>query len=980
MFISHVSDQLLMDTDAHYQLASLQKRPICVPPVRQWNVPFGSVSLRVIKSLSVNGQGAERCTVCSQTEETQFSLSEAADAYSYTPNVSLSLPLGMGNPCLATQYHTLQSSPVISVSSCHQTGYSLQNDNHAASGYYLPHGLRPNGAPALESPRIEITAYSQYPEDEVEESSSEDHIIKRGVNSIVTLTLPNADGYRDPSCLSPASSISSRSCNSEASSYESGFYNYDNSPQNSPWQSPCVSPKGSSMLLSCPHASGPAGSPHNSPSTSPQIGAVAEEGWPAQLRGSRPNSPSYSGGGGGNGGGGGMGKRKYSINGAPYRQTSCSPNQSPTPSPHGSPRVSLTDENWLANTNQYTNSAIVAAINALTTDGVIDMGEGIPIKTRKTMMDHSPSMSLKVEPGGEELGLDGELCHEDYPSRLALKKENYCGGFLDVPQHPYSWSKPKPYLSPSLPALDWQLPSCSGPYNLQIEVQPKSHHRAHYETEGSRGAVKALSGGHPVVQNGIKRIDCAGILKLRNSDIELRKGETDIGRKNTRVRLVFRVHINQPNGRTVSLQTTSNPIECSQRSAQELPLVEKQSVESYPATGGKMMLLSGLNFLPDSKVMFVEKAQDGHHLWETEAKVDKDSVKCVNDPVASGGFGLCQTRLRCTRAHSVLSDQIAYTVGHGAPVPIIKTEPSDEYDSLGTAGLPMRSKHYYSQPRLTPIMPVADPDACLVGVYPPCPPRHVAIPSSSPSSSPTLQDLSPVAYSKCLPSSPTRETPVCPNLTHPASPDHNTCLGMLHSQGSPGKLNSPGPHGYHPIYANSSPSSSPVSHPSTPGGTAESPFIQTYSPSQAQATASPPSLLPEDASPPSMAITVKREPQDQLDQMYLDDEALQNTALDASMLSVIMANGPKMAGQKSRRVLSEIPIVASRPGIFSEHEEKQWRDDAGATVSTGAYSKVTWPQIRLRTVLTLQSVVYDTNPRPSMHMRRRVAGGEWSIA
>lgn len=46
-----------------------------------------------------------------------------------------------------------------------------------------------------------------------------------------------------------------------------------------------------------------------------------------------------------------------------------------------------------------------------------------------------------------------------------------------------------------------------------------------------------------------------------------------------------------------------------QRSAQELPLVEKQSVDSYPATGGKMMLLSGLNFLPESKVVFVEKAQ-----------------------------------------------------------------------------------------------------------------------------------------------------------------------------------------------------------------------------------------------------------------------------------------------------------------------------------------------------------------------------------
>lgn len=57
-------------------------------------------------------------------------------------------------------------------------------------------------------------------------------------------------------------------------------------------------------------------------------------------------------------------------------------------------------------------------------------------------------------------------------------------------------------------------------------------------------------------------IDCAGILKLRNSDIELRKGETDIGRKNTRVRAVFRVHIPQANGKVLSLQVASIPIEC----------------------------------------------------------------------------------------------------------------------------------------------------------------------------------------------------------------------------------------------------------------------------------------------------------------------------------------------------------------------------------------------------------------------------------
>lgn len=218
---------------------------------------------------------------------------------------------------------------------------------------------------------------------------------------------------------------------------------------------------------------------------------------------------------------------------------------------------------------------------------------------------------------------------------------------------------------------------------------------------------------------------------------------------------------------------------------------------------------------------------------------------------------------------------------------MIKTEPNDEYDTLGTMGLSMHSKPYYSQSRLTPIMPVADPDACLVGGYPPCPPCHAAMPSSTPSSSPTLHDLSPVAYSKCLPNSPThaaplgpvvhpiQETPGHPNLAHPPSPDHSCSLGMLHSQASPNHLNSPGPHGYNPIYTNSSPSSSPVSHPSTPGGPAESPFVQGYSPTQAaanstQAGGSSPSLLPEDTSPPSMAITVKQEPQE-LDQMYLDD-------------------------------------------------------------------------------------------------------------
>ncbi|CAG03372.1 unnamed protein product, partial [Tetraodon nigroviridis] len=61
-------------------------------------------------------------------------------------------------------------------------------------------------------------------------------------------------------------------------------------------------------------------------------------------------------------------------------------------------------------------------------------------------------------------------------------------------------------------------------------------------------------------KNNMKAIiDCVGILKLRNADIELRKGETDVGRKNTRVRLVFRVHVPQPGGQHVSLQVASHP-------------------------------------------------------------------------------------------------------------------------------------------------------------------------------------------------------------------------------------------------------------------------------------------------------------------------------------------------------------------------------------------------------------------------------------
>lgn len=809
------------------------------------------------------------------------------DAFGYTPNVTLSLPLSA--PCLPSQYHSLQSSPTISVTvDLHQGNFdsSSPQDELRAAGYYS--SPRPNGAPALESPRIEITAYSQFTEDEVEESALP---VAKSVNSIVTLTLPNADGYRDPSCLSPASSVSSRSCHSEASSFESSFsYNYDNSPQNSPWQSPSVSPKGSTLALPR-DAHSPVGSPRTS---------ITEDTWMGQ-RGSRPNSPCGA-------------KRKYSFNGSgtPHNKYPYSPTHSPGPSPHTSPRLSVTDETWLPNTNQYTNSAILAAINALTTDGMVDLTEGIPLKARKTSLDHSTMLSLKVEPVSEEMA-HTELCLEEQsPNRLGLKKEGgYGGGFLDVPQNPYSWTKPKTYISPSLPALDWQLPSSSGPYSLQIEVQPRSHHRAHYETEGSRGAVKALS-GHPVVQlhgymesepltlqlfigtaddrllrphafyqvhritgktvstpshealhnntkvleipllpeNNMRAIiDCAGILKLRNSDIELRKGETDIGRKNTRVRMVFRVHISQSSGRTLSLQAASNPIECSQRSAQELPLVDKQSLETCPAPGGHPMVLEGHNFQPDSKVLFVEKAQDGHHLWETEAKVERDSSKpntlLVEVPPYRNqrlstplhvNFYVCNGKRKRSQYQ-----RFTYVP---ASVPTIKTEPHDDFDSplVCTSSLPLQlPKPFFPPPQsLSPIV--------LSSVPPPQPPQRISpkpapIPAPPTSPSPKLHSLSPAAP--------------------PFPPPHVSIIQETPGRFAASTTVSNAPH---------SPFPTASAHPA--------PSVSPLAPQPKERSRDEP------GSPPSQAISVsiKQEPQE-LDQMYLDDvnEIIRN---DLSSISV----------------------------------------------------------------------------------------------
>ncbi|XP_055987483.1 nuclear factor of activated T-cells, cytoplasmic 1 isoform X1 [Sorex fumeus] len=834
-------------------------------------------------------------------------------------SLAAALPLAPVHASLSAPCHELQPSGPGLVTS-HAMGYGAAVDG-GPSGYFLPGSVRPNGAPALESPRIEITPYlglhphgGQFlPDVEAEDVLPG----ARRSPATATLHLPPLDAYRDPSCLSPASSVSSRSCNSEASSYESSCsYTYA-SPQTSPWQSPCVSPKTTEPEEGFPRGLGACsllGSPRHSPCASPRA-SVTEESW-LGARCSRPPSPCP--------------KRKHGPDGRPLP----SPQASPAPSPHGSPRVSVTDESWLGSATQFTSSAIVAAINALSTD-TLDLGDGLPVKARRTALEPAASVALKVEPAAEDPATSPsvDFSPEEFPGFQHLRKGALCDQYLSVPQPPYPWARPRSpagYTSPALPALDWQLPAHSGPYELRIEVQPKSHHRAHYETEGSRGAVKASAGGHPSVQlhgylekepltlqlfigtaderllrphafyqvhritgktvsttsheallsntkvleipllpeNHMRAIiDCAGILKLRNSDIELRKGETDIGRKNTRVRLVFRVHIPQPGGRTLSLQVASNPIECSQRSAQELPLVEKQSTASGPAQGGKRMVLSGHNFLQDSKVVFVEKAPDGHHVWEMDAKTDRDLCKGnslvveippfrnprISSPVQVSFYVCNGKRKRSQYQH------FTYLPAH---VPAIKTEPSDDYEPalpcgpLGQ-GLGPLPKACYSQPLALP----PEPPSCLVTGFPTCPQGSPLL-SPPPGASPKLHTLSSAPY-KAL-----------------AGP--GPCQLGLPPPATPGVLPVPGPE-LHP--------GSP--QPPAPSLLQPQPCSPTCPP-KAPPSASPaagPLPLPEvhrdgDPSLAPVPLAVKREPQE-LDQLDLDDvnEVIRNDLSSATVLS-----------------------------------------------------------------------------------------------
>ncbi|XP_065601350.1 nuclear factor of activated T-cells 5 isoform X4 [Cyrtonyx montezumae] len=226
-----------------------------------------------------------------------------------------------------------------------------------------------------------------------------------------------------------------------------------------------------------------------------------------------------------------------------------------------------------------------------------------------------------------------------------------------------------------------QYPTKSEGKELKIVVQPETQHRARYLTEGSRGSVKdrtqqgfptvKLEGhnepvvlqvfvgndsgrvkphgfyqacrvtgrnttpckevdieGTTVIEVGLDpsnnmtlAVDCVGILKLRNADVEARIGIAGSKKKSTRARLVFRVNITREDGSTLTLQTPSSPILCTQPAG--VPEILKKSLHSCSVKGEEEVFLIGKNFLKGTKVIFQENVSD-ENSWKAEAEIDME--------------------------------------------------------------------------------------------------------------------------------------------------------------------------------------------------------------------------------------------------------------------------------------------------------------------------------------------------------------------
>ncbi|KAK7873587.1 hypothetical protein R5R35_009287 [Gryllus longicercus] len=259
------------------------------------------------------------------------------------------------------------------------------------------------------------------------------------------------------------------------------------------------------------------------------------------------------------------------------------------------------------------------------------------------------------------------------------------GSLGRLPPRPVSVSARRPPgpVSLSSPLMGQ---SRDGRVQLQIASQPEQQHRARYQTEGSRGAVKDRSGnGFPVVKltgynkpatlqvfigTDMGRVaphmfyqackvsgknstpcvekkidgtivievdfdpakdmtitcDCVGILKERNVDVEHRfpdQSGTRNKKKSTRCRMVFRTTITHPDGSSEILQTSSQPIVCTQPPG--VPEICKKSLSTASCTGGMELFILGKNFLKDTRVVFQQS--DIEPPWEETVQPDKEFLQ-----------------------------------------------------------------------------------------------------------------------------------------------------------------------------------------------------------------------------------------------------------------------------------------------------------------------------------------------------------------
>lgn len=228
------------------------------------------------------------------------------------------------------------------------------------------------------SPRIEITPYHEliHSGGPFRGRDTDVLLVEHQSNSAttsprVTLPVPGFEGYREPLCLSPASSGSSASFISETNV--------------SPCTSPCVSPNNGPSDDLCPQFQNihTHYSPRTSPIMSPRTSITEETCLGRHSPSPCPNSRSSSPGA----------KRRYSCTELYSTQLpSTSPRQSRTPSPQPSPRIPLREDTSAVTYTQLASTPLsMDAMSSLPTDPSC----GVPTKIWKTSPDPSSMSSHK---------------------------------------------------------------------------------------------------------------------------------------------------------------------------------------------------------------------------------------------------------------------------------------------------------------------------------------------------------------------------------------------------------------------------------------------------------------------------------------------------------------------------------------------------------------------------------------------------------